>query len=44
MVDVSGGLSTEYCGTSTDMEYLTQSWEVKEGFPKEVTFCPVLKS
>lgn len=44
MVSVSGGLSTEYCGTSTDMGYLTQSWGVKEDFPEEVTFCPVLKS
>lgn len=44
MVSVSGGLSTEHSGTSTDMGYLTQSWEVKEGFPEEVLFFPVLKS
>lgn len=44
MGSVSGGLSIEHCRTSTDMGYLTQSWEVKEGFPEEVLFCPVLKS
>ena len=32
-----------YYGTSTDEEYLTHSWEVKEGFPEEVIFCAVLK-